>query len=94
MKVSDGHKSSFKDTSKKAVSFDALETIERHSDNIDKLTSLVSKMNMKMDKHELSISHKFTKVEGKDRIDVITDKTIINPDINHTVGIGILHIEV
>ena len=35
---------------KKGVTFDAMETIERNSDSIDKLTSLVSKMNMKMDK--------------------------------------------
>ena len=52
MKVSDGHNCSFKNSSKKAVSFDALENIERNSDSIDKVTSLVSKMNMKMDKHE------------------------------------------
>ena len=52
MKVSDGHISSLKDSSKKALVFDALETKERNSDSIDKLTSLVSKMNMKMDKHE------------------------------------------
>ena len=52
MKVSDGHKSSFKDSSKTTLSFDALETTERNSDSTDKLTSLVSKMNMKMDKHE------------------------------------------
>ena len=36
MKVSDGHKSSFKD-SKRGVACDALETIERNSDSIDKL---------------------------------------------------------
>ena len=52
MKVSDGHKSSFKESSRKAVPFDALQTIERNSDSIGKLTSLVSKMNMKMDKHD------------------------------------------
>ena len=52
MKVCDGHKSSFKDSSMKAASSDALETIERNGDSIDKLTPLVSKMNMKMDKHD------------------------------------------
>ena len=36
----------------KGVSFGALETIERSSDSIDKLTSLVNKMNMKMDRRE------------------------------------------
>ena len=36
----------------KGVAFDAMEAIERNSDNIDKLTTLASKMNMKMDKRE------------------------------------------
>ena len=36
----------------KGVSLGALETIERNSDSIDKLTSLVNKMNMKMDRGE------------------------------------------
>ena len=39
-------------TSKRGVIFIAMETLERHSDSIDKLTSLVSKMNVKMDKGE------------------------------------------
>ena len=34
------------------VTFDMKETLERHSDSIDKLTSIVSKMNVKMDKKE------------------------------------------
>ena len=33
----------------------------------------------------LSISHKSIKVEGEDRIDVITDKIIINPEIDCAV---------
>ena len=36
----------------KGVSFGALETIERNSDSIDKITPLVNKMNMKMDRRE------------------------------------------
>ena len=32
--------------------FDVMETVERNSNSIDKLSSLVSKMNMKMDKCE------------------------------------------
>ena len=52
MKVSsDSNYSSMK--SKKGVTFDAVDTIERNSDSIDKLTSLVSKMNMKIDKREV-----------------------------------------
>ena len=39
-------------TNKKGVTFDAMETLERHSNSIDRLTSLVSKMNVKMDKKE------------------------------------------
>ena len=37
---------------KRGVAFDVMETIERNSDSIHKLTLLVSKMNMKMDKRE------------------------------------------
>ena len=51
MWVSDNNQSSNR-TDKKGVTFDAMETIERNSENIDKLTLLVSKMNMKMDKRE------------------------------------------
>ena len=36
----------------KGVSFGGLETIERNSDSIDKLMSLVNKMNLKIDKRE------------------------------------------
>ena len=48
MKVSQESKKNWK----KGVSFGALETIERNSDSIDKLTSLVNKKNMKMDRRE------------------------------------------
>ena len=41
-----------KGSCKKGVTFDALEAIDKNNDSIDKLTSLVSKMNMKIDKHE------------------------------------------
>ena len=51
MKVSNDHNYSSKNSSKKGMTFNALETIEKNSDSIDKLTSLASKMNMKMDKH-------------------------------------------
>ena len=51
MKVSNDHNYLSKNSSKKGMIFNVLETIERNSDSIEKLTSLVSKMNMKMDKH-------------------------------------------
>ena len=50
MNVSDAYKSSVGKTSKKAVSLDALETIERTNDGVEKLTSLVSQMKLQMDK--------------------------------------------
>ena len=52
MKVSDVYKSSVGKTSKKAVSFNALETIERTNDSIDTLASLVGKMKVQMDKYD------------------------------------------
>ena len=42
MKASSKHNYSSMKSCKKGVTFDAMETIERNSDNIDKLTSLVS----------------------------------------------------
>ena len=41
-----------KKNSKKGVSFGALEPIDRHSDSMDKLASLISKLDMKLDKQE------------------------------------------
>ena len=35
------------------MTFDVMETIERNNDSIDKLTSLVSKMNMKIEKRKV-----------------------------------------
>ena len=48
MKASQESKKSYE----KGVTFDALGTIDRNSDSIDKLTSLVNKMNIKMNKKE------------------------------------------
>ena len=42
----------------------------------------------------LSISHTTIKVEREDRFDVNTDKTIIIPEIDFTVEIGMFLIEV
>ena len=39
-------------SSKRGVTFDMMEMLERHVDSIDKLTSLVSKMNITLDKKE------------------------------------------
>ena len=53
MKVNSEYNYSSMKSCKKGVPFDMMETIERNSDSIDKLTSLVSKMNMKTDKREM-----------------------------------------
>ena len=50
MRVSNDNNYFTENSCKKGVTFDALETIERNSKSIDKLRSLVSKMNVKMDK--------------------------------------------
>ena len=51
MQVNDSNQSSDR-TSKRGVTFDDMETLKRNNDSIDKLTSLVSRMNMKMYKRE------------------------------------------
>ena len=45
-------KESKKKNSEKGVSFDALGTTDRHSDSMDKLASIVSKLEMKLEKQE------------------------------------------
>ena len=51
MRVNDCNQSSHK-SGKKGMSFDVMETLERCSNSIDKLTSLINKMNVKMDRKE------------------------------------------
>ena len=82
-----------KGSCKKGITFDALETIEKNNDCIDKLTSLVSKMNMKIYKHEAQYKPQVYQGRRKDKIDIKIDKTIINPEIGHTVGIKLCPIE-
>ena len=65
MKVSENHKSSL---NKKAVSFN---TLEGTDDKIDKLTSLVSKMNVKMDMCDAQYKPQSTKEKDGDRTDII-----------------------
>ena len=48
------------------MTFDALETIERNSDSIGKLTSLVSKMNVKMGK-QFETQYKQQVCQGRKR---------------------------
>ena len=65
MKASSENNYSSMKSCKKGVTFDVMETIERNSDSIDKLTSLVSKMNMKMDKQEMQYKPKV--YQGRNR---------------------------
>ena len=53
MKVNNEYKYSTMNSCKKGVTFDVMETKERNSNSIDKLTSLVSKMNIKINKCEM-----------------------------------------
>ena len=89
MKVSNDHNYSSKNSSKKGVNFDVLETIERNSDSIDKLTSLVSKMNMKMDKCEAQYKPQVYQGRRRGQTHMTTDRAITKPGIGHTIEIGI-----
>ena len=52
MRMSNENNYPAKGSCKKGATFDTLEAIEKNNDSIDKLTSLVGKMNMKIDKCE------------------------------------------
>ena len=62
MKASKDNK---KKSSETGVSFDALETIDRHSDNMDKLASFVSKLDMNLDKQDTQYKPKV--YQGRNR---------------------------
>ena len=65
-----------------------METLERHSDSIDKLTSLVSKMNVKMDKKEIPYKPRVyqNRLRGKSR----DTQQISSPAIDLLAGIEIV----
>ena len=52
MRMTSTDKYSMQSNNKRGVTFDAMETLERNSDCIDKLTSLVSNMKMTMDRKQ------------------------------------------
>ena len=89
MKVNNEHKYSAVNSCKKGVTIDVMETIERNSNSINKLTSLVSKMNMKMDKCEMQ--YKPQVYQGRSRGQNRHRKDILETD--HTVQIETNHIE-
>ena len=86
MTVSDSNHSSMR-ASKKEVTFDVMETIERNSNSIDKLTSLVSEMNMKIDKRD--DPYKPQIYQGKPRGQSRNRQMAIYQGTDPSVGIGI-----
>ena len=52
MRVTSGDNHSLPNNNKRGVTFDAMEMLERNSDCIDKLTSLVSDLKMTMDRKQ------------------------------------------
>ena len=63
---------------KKGVIFDAMEMLERNSDCIDRLTSLVSNMKMTMDKNNPHISQRYIRVGPGIKIGI---NKILHPEI-------------
>ena len=66
-------------TSKKGGTFDAMETLERHGNSIDRLTSLISKMNIKMDKKEVPYKPRVYQTDQEAIAEVVSK--IFNPTI-------------
>ena len=64
-----------------------MDAIERNSDSIDKLTSLVRKMNVKMDKREAPYKPQI--YQGNLEAKVEIGNQIPHPIIDLSVGIGI-----
>ena len=70
---------------KRGVTVDAMEALERQNDSIDKLTSLVSKMNVKLDRKEAPYMPRFIKTDLEAKVGV--DNKLFNPTIDHLAGI-------
>ena len=86
MKASKESKRSYE----KGETFDALGTIERNSDSIDKLTSLVNKMNKKWIRKNPSTNQEYIRVETED---TVIDRIIIDPGKGHIVEIMLSTVE-
>ena len=72
---------------KKGVTFDVMETIERNSDIVDRLTSLVSKMNIKVDKWETQYKPQVYQIGIEAKAEI--GKTIISLGTDPSVEIEI-----
>ena len=71
---------------KKGVTFDAMETLQRYSNCIDQLTSLVSDLNMAINRKQPQYKPKYTRV-GPETI--TRDVKILTPELDPLVEEGI-----
>ena len=71
---------------KKGVTFDGMEMLEKNSDCIDQLTSLVSDLKLTIEGNSPNISQRYTRVGPKTKIQV---DTILHPEIDPLVEEGI-----
>ena len=87
MQVSQGNSKNKDKTEKgeKKVSFSAVEAIERTTDSIERLASLMDKMDMKLDRREDQYRPRFIKVEVED---TVTGKITMDPEIDPTAETG------
>ena len=77
-------------SNKRGVTFDTMETLERNSNCIDKLTSLVGALKMTIDMNSLLINQRFTKVDLETKTE--TDKILhreIDPLVEAEVKVEI-----
>ena len=91
MKVNNEHNYSATNSCKKGVTFDAMDTTERKSDSIDKLTSCSKQNEYEMDKHEMQYMPQV--YQGRNKGQSGIDKTITRLEIDHTVETEVNHIE-
>ena len=82
MKASSNDSHSSQNHHKKGVTFDAMETLERNSECIDRFTSLVSNMKMTMDRKNPHINQRYIRVGPGIKIGI--DK-ILHPEIGPLV---------
>ena len=82
--ANDSHSS--QNNQKKGVIFDAMEMLERNSDCIDHLTSLVSDLNMAINRNSPNTNPKYTRVDPKT---IAQDDKILIPEIDPLVEEGI-----
>ena len=91
MRVTSNDNYSVPTSNKRGVTFDVMETLERNSNCIDKLTSLVSDMKMTIDRNGLHVNQEFTKVElgiktGTNKILHLEIDPLVEEKVNVEIG--------